>query len=94
MSAPKHTPGPWRFEGRDIAALKAKLVCEVPGHGVFHAKVDTANAHLIAAAPELLTWLKWAMFVIDKEVEPATIRNTSQYESARAAIAKATGGQA
>jgi len=54
----KHTPGPWRIIGRWLV---------VPEHGVsiadtYHADRDTeecsANAALIAAAPELLAALK------------------------------------
>lgn len=49
----KPTPGPWRVEGRFIRALKVKVVAEVPMGGIFHGKVDQANARLIAAAPLL-----------------------------------------
>jgi len=49
----KFTPGPWRTEGRYVLALKGKSVCELPRGGVTHAKVDKANANLIATAPEM-----------------------------------------
>ena len=48
-----------------------------------------ANARLIAAAPELLSWLKWTLKLL-----PDYVKQSGQYEMARAAIAKATGEQA
>lgn len=53
----KHSPGPWRVDGRKVMAMKEKQVCEVPCYGVVHGKVDIVNAHLIAAAPDLLAAL-------------------------------------
>lgn len=49
----KHTPGPWRAEGRYVMAQKVKTVAEVPCGGVHHGHVDAANARLIAAAPDM-----------------------------------------
>lgn len=54
----KHTPAPWRIEGRFVMAMKTKSICEIPMGGVIHGKVDKANARLIAAAPDLLQALK------------------------------------
>lgn len=61
MSGAKHTPGPWRVEGRYVMGLKEKTVCELPMGGILHAKVDAANARLIAAAPCLLSACKAAL---------------------------------
>jgi len=50
----KFTPGPWRIDSvRYVVALKEKPVCELPQGGIRHGAVDTANANLIAAAPEM-----------------------------------------
>lgn len=59
MSIAKHTPGPWELvqitpSYLDIMA-KGQYICYVLSE-------ETANAKLIAAAPELLTQLK--MFVV------------------------------
>lgn len=54
MNAAKHTPGPWSVE-RSEAPFNQLQVCNedldiVVAHVCF---VDEANAHLIAAAPDL-----------------------------------------
>jgi hypothetical protein len=85
----KHTPGPWRVNGRFVMALKEKTVCEVPQFGVIHGKVDAANIRLIAAAPELLEALKCCMCVL-RTVSPGG-DGDPDVEFARAAIAKAEG---
>ena len=51
-------------------------------------KEGKANARLIAAAPELLSWLKWSLKLL-----PDDAKQSGQYEMALAAIAKATGDQ-
>lgn len=54
-------------------------------HGELRAEVD-ANAHLIAAAPELLEALQFVMAASGEQLSTA-------FEQAEAAIAKATGEQ-
>lgn len=64
----KHTPGPWTFEelrGDDGLGYIASDHADVPCGHIIHAGVsdlpaeeNRANAHLIAAAPDLLTALK------------------------------------
>ena len=85
----KHTPGPWRVDGRYVMALKEKQICEAPAYGVVHGKVDAANANLIAAAPELLNALKALLIRVadDEDYGP-----DHAVTVARASIAKATGG--
>jgi hypothetical protein len=66
MSKDKHTPGPWRVAGRDTRLLPCSLV----GANTLVANVysthygdieqETANAKLIAAAPDMLTALRVA----------------------------------
>jgi len=82
-----HTPGPWRVtedaNGFAVSWLNS------PGLAGRIAKVNSgqieqeANAHLIAAAPELLKALVAIVAVAD--------RKTAEFDLARAAIAKARG---
>lgn len=62
MSAPKHTPGPWQRSGMRSRSPEYKghgvgpdgdVVVVVPYNDADHAEC-MANAHLIAAAPDLL----------------------------------------
>jgi hypothetical protein len=96
----KHTPGPWRAS-RHCSSIYADL----PNHDEPIAEIvgsNEANAHLIAAAPELLAALQelrnggWLNFIFDKVAEetrggPLT-KADAVVSKARAAIAKAEGG--
>lgn len=87
MSEFKGTPGPWCISSdawvtdndEDMAVAKISY---------YNREIDTqtANAHLIAAAPELLEAL---MDIINMEYEPNESDTT--YLKARKAIAKALG---
>jgi hypothetical protein len=77
------TPGPWRVEGRFVVAGVAKCVAEIPSGGIRHGKVDEANAHQIAAAPELLAALREAR---DCALESDRARNTPGWERLRAIV--------
>lgn len=93
----KHTPGPWKLDGAantgdlDIVATTGRITmldCEI---SEVSEDVLTANAHLIAAAPELLAALRaaeeWADYIDDDESRvPVDVRLAM-----RAAIARATG---
>ena len=88
----KHTPGPWHIagdsDGTMITANFAKQIALWPPQS---GEIEQcANARLIAAAPDLLYIASW----IEKECEEGdgTIPD-GLYNSARAAIKKATGGQ-
>ena len=82
----KHTPGPWKINW-----------------GAYQDGETKANARLIAAAPELLEELRKSYDAICDVLRPlstAEIKECWQYAeldaartSARAAIAKATGGE-
>jgi hypothetical protein len=81
-----HTPGPWKhnetwglitYGKQEIAALHSGNV---------------ANARLISAAPELLEALK-ALLPITARVIQVTTDGQPILRQARAAIAKATGGE-
>lgn len=98
MSA--HTPGPWTLETSPYKPRvygDRKLIAEVGNaEDVFDAWEEwTANARMIAAAPELLTALK-AILHPDNEAlcyfVPCDSHAMKLRDDARAAVAKATGG--
>ena len=87
----KHTPGPWQWTQhidptisiyKDGFGQIARLYDSSAGTG-------KANARLIAAAPDLLEALQSIIEDIDSE-----FGTDCDYNKARAAIAKATGGSA
>jgi hypothetical protein len=83
----KHTKGPWAIETNHVVAGSVRVaVVDTPN---LHAGVDwveaDANTRLIATAPELLSVLKDCLRYGGLFPELA--------DTARAAIAKATGGQ-
>lgn len=98
-----HTPGPWQVRKVDghlsiFVPSERGLTCEIAeriGGEVFkdasgayrdYSRVE-ANARLIAAAPDLLEALVAVLnYCVDDEGQPTIA-------TARAAIAKATGGQ-
>ena len=108
MSAKKHTPGPWLRDDRsgldcDVRAASGRKVALCWGlasnnatnyRADYRAECD-ANAHLIAAAPELLDALR--AFLRAPSVGsagPGAVTIAVQdfnLRAARAAIAKATG---
>ena len=57
-----HTPGPWSVSGWSILEdTNGTLICEVLPWNEEGSAEDHANAHLIAAAPELLEALEYAI---------------------------------
>lgn len=58
----KHTPGPWHIDGHEVHAGDG---CEFVTTFDPSTAVGTANARLIAAAPELLDTLKEALRVME-----------------------------
>lgn len=89
MSAGKHTPGPWHTgttESTKYTIYSQLGFCIANSfNGVFVDAACEANARLIAAAPELLEFVKeWLG-------RQGTDENY-MVAKARAAIAKATGG--
>lgn len=110
MSA--HTPGPWAvcdeppneywYKGLTIGVADpgdARRVCDVHDWGLaFGDEMTKANAHLIAAAPDLLAACEFALahcedFVRD-QLEGTSMLNAAmeKLNPIRAAIAKAKGG--
>jgi hypothetical protein len=87
----KHTPGPWTFEvgenGDDfnLNGPEYRIIggCECCGSPWMSGKRYMADARLIAAAPDLLEALQGVLRVAD--------RKTTEFDAARAAIAKSIG---
>lgn len=100
MNAAKHTPGPWVASCRSISYAGGEwsedefLQWEVDGPRTPYGRGNyfQADALLIAAAPELLEALEgllcWCQGYEADKLNPHAF---SHMESARAAIAKATG---
>lgn len=104
MSAPAHTPGPWRYEKSQISGgfyitgsnEYGGMILPILGRACNFPRNVEANARLIAAAPDLLEALKdwcsqydgWSDAELAKRANPATI---ARYKASRAAIAKAEG---
>lgn len=104
----KPTPGPWRFDGTWITDSEDTLdIAAIMRANVLFDSERRANALLIAAAPELLEALgNLITYLTEPSAERCPIcliRLTSdesiphgkgcELAAARAAIAKATGGQ-
>ena len=95
MSNAKHTQGPWRVGGteqRVIFADNGDVVARIACYGEQSEtpEADKANARLIAAAPELLAALQWAVGFIDTYASKASGPATPELNKCRAAIVKAT----
>ena len=92
-----HTPGPWSA-GRAIPEdnTVSRIVRAGDDHIAVIMDLDGAaqeaadNARLIAAAPDLLAALQWALSQIEDSLDPD---HRAALESARAAIARATRSQ-
>lgn len=104
MSEHRFTAGPWRVNtGGSQMCDPGTTICFAEGVGVFsdadYHGDKLADAHLIAAAPELLEalarLLKWVEPIAgDNRDKAAEAEEIASVEQARAAIAKATGAQA
>lgn len=99
MSAFKGTPGPWALT--ESTECEYVMVVGANGSGLFCENVDhpgaREDARLIAAAPELLE----ALQKVDEQLGDVECESSADaravercHETIRAAIAKATGGDA
>ena len=102
-----HTPGPWLAQQRtwqrgNVSVFAPKFgrapygacVAFIPcSEGVGGADGALANAHLIAAAPDLLEALQAIVKSLADQDDEGLIEHAQQMIDARAAIAKATGEQ-
>ena len=94
MTQTTHTPGPWslRMTGwqTNPAAIysprRPGAVACIPARTSVPLDEQSANARLIAAAPDLLAALQWAVETADTEQYEA-----DWYAAARVAITKAKG---
>lgn len=101
MSNPKHTPGPWRLSEETIRnGLKSRLVNALPEGMIAIVRTEhqgqyygSANANLIAAAPDLLSSLKAIMELTDDPANDADPEE-SEFINARRVIAMAEGRDA
>lgn len=85
-----HTPGPWRINGKkSIRGPNGEYI------GQANWKNGEANASLIAAAPELLEFAKWAMGQLcgDSGTGESHWEQFKEFREGQAAIAKAEGKQ-
>ncbi|WP_022705464.1 hypothetical protein [Pseudorhodobacter ferrugineus] len=93
MTDAKHTPGPWTVDGKYVQCSK-DVAQSVGKRGITVADCRVVNgnndAHLIAAAPDLLEALVLLLQVNDG-VPMMGIEASRRIEFARAAIAKAKG---
>jgi hypothetical protein len=92
MSAPQHTPGPWRVEKDGSAEHhnEANVINGADGTLIVYGQVGDADARLIAAAPEMLEALNEIASWGDGEVGPHMDEPDAAH-IARTAIAKVTG---
>lgn len=104
MSELQHTPGPWRhhydkYDGDSIQANQKPIqfvVRRFQDPDTCYDVVDipnTADAHLIAAAPELLEALEGLVGELARQFPAMALDNCPATRKARAAIARAKGGE-
>ena len=89
MSQPKFTPGPWRYASRNVNEIMTTFHGVQIGRSYIDVATENekADAHLIAAAPELLEALEAIM------ENDGTMMRPNCIDKARDAIAKAKGAQ-
>jgi hypothetical protein len=86
----EHTPAPWTIQHGETR--RVYLINDRAGHAIGEiVYTDTRNpsdAQLIAAAPDLLAALQWALRQIEDDLDPD---HQAALEQAHAAIYKAIG---
>ena len=101
VSVPSHTPGPWNvgddspneYEGPTIENIDT-VIAVIPIDDVNDSTPEErANARIIAAAPELLSVLQSITAGVIEGLNSEGDYMHARVKEARAAIAKATGGQ-
>jgi hypothetical protein len=84
-----HSQGPWHCHKTTVKNSAGDWIADCEMHHISYAKGSRdereANARLISAAPELLAALQAVVAISD--------RKHDAWDEAKAAIAKATGGQ-
>ena len=68
----KHTPNPWVWDGNEVWAIVNGSLVWFTGitadPGLADSPELAANKHLVAAAPDMLEALEWAIHAFDEEV--------------------------
>jgi hypothetical protein len=90
----QYTPSHWINDGTEVSACVDPAagrsyiapICSLDTD--WHPDIVAANARLIAAAPELLAALEWAVDRLDDDPDPDY---SAALDAARAVIAKAKG---
>jgi hypothetical protein len=78
-----HTPGPWIIDEQYIVADDDKVICQWGSYS------EEANAHLIAAAPDMLIVLKYAQIILKNRDQD--FNETKVLNAIKAVIAQAEG---
>ena len=94
MSAPKHTPGPWGYDGAYDVVMRDDVGAWIACVNFEHVDEEqaVADAHLIAAAPEMLEALKRLRAVATQSLDIDLIDGgLDALAEVDAAIAKAEG---
>ncbi|WP_445394246.1 hypothetical protein [Stenotrophomonas maltophilia] len=93
----KHTPGPWqlaeKYNCKDVRAVDGPYVADCNASAAIDWRTKEANARLIAAAPDLLAVARLVDDVADRIGHEPDSAFGQLGGAARAAIAKATGGE-
>jgi hypothetical protein len=89
-----HTPGPWHVAGSIIVTEAGQTIAQMQlstprDHPVIEKK---ANAHLVAAAPDLLGALEKTLFPLKTAALRGSYSAENAFIRAEKAIAKARGG--
>lgn len=93
MNAPKHTPGPWTLGANPLMVMQRDsnyVIARAYERGTDAGDQSEANARLIAAAPDLLAVCD---LLADTDSQPDRQLWLELRDRARAALAKANGGQ-
>lgn len=91
----KHTPGPWLISSKGTIVVGDRTICDLnyPIFPIERPDELSANARLIAAAPELLEGCKEALrFLIHIEGRVGDMAWQHMHDILAEAIAKAEGG--
>ena len=92
MNKLQHTPGPWSHTSRcDIIGNGATIAVVRAAASSITIAEDSANARLIAAAPELLAELEELCEVLNSGIICRIEPDSAKAAKIRAAIAKAKG---
>ena len=103
MPDAKHTPGPWRYDPKNMGYCNGRAYYGIRSATVFEPALVPlrigdltteilANARLIAAAPKLLAACKSALFTFDHMANLHDFDNPAERKELRSAIALAEGG--